>query len=87
MKACNNGQSQFYVLSLQELDNAGSQGLHETLEKAIGGSSFKFNCPERQVGIGSDSASPNLALSALEKEAVGNHLVFTQVRACSERCF
>ena len=32
---------------------------------------------ERQVGIGSDGASPNLALCALEKEAVGDHLVFT----------
>ena len=40
-------------------------------------SNFKFNQYKRHIEIGSDGASPNLALCALEKEAVGDHLVFT----------
>ena len=76
VKTCNNGQSQFDVLSLQEPDDTGSQGLHEALEKTNDSSNFKFNQSERQVGIGSDGAIPHLALCALEKEAVGDHLVF-----------
>ena len=62
------------MLSLQEPDDTGSQGLHEALEKANDSSNFKFNRSERQVGIGSNGASPNLALCTLEKEAVGDHL-------------
>ena len=46
------------------------------MEKAIDCSNFKFNRSERQVGIGSDGASTNLALCALLKEAVRDHLVF-----------
>ena len=51
--------------------------MHETLEKAIDSSNFKFSRSGRQVGIGSSGASPNLASCVLEKEAVGDHLVFT----------
>ena len=77
IKTCNNGRSQFDVLTLLESHHTGSQGLHEALEKAVDSSNFKFNESERQVGIDSDGASPNLALCALEKEAVADHLVFT----------
>ena len=76
INTCNNGRSQFHVLSVQEPDDTGSQGLHEALEKATDCSNFKFNRSERQVGIGSDGASTNLALCALLKEAVRDHLVF-----------
>ena len=63
------------MLSLQELSDTGSQGQHEALEKASDSSNFKFNRFDRQVGIGSDGASPNLALCELEKEEFCGHLV------------
>ena len=77
IKTCNNSRSQFDVLSLQEADHTCSQGLHKALEKASDSCNFIFNRSERQVGIGSDGDSPNLALCGLEKEAVGDRLVFT----------
>ena len=51
--------------------------MHEASEKAIDSINFKFNLSERQDGIDSDGASPNLALFLLKKEVVGDHLVFT----------
>ena len=43
IKTCNNDRPQFDVLSLQEPDDTGSQGLHDAFEKAINRSNFKFN--------------------------------------------
>ena len=77
IKTCNKGKPQFDVLSLEQPDDTNAAGLHIALQHSFQSAKFTFNRQERQIGNGSDGASANKSLFKLEKEALGEHLVFT----------
>ena len=64
------------MLSLQEPEDASTEGLHVAVKQTI--TNAKLNSrQDRMVGVESDGTSANKTIYALEKSADENHLVFS----------
>ena len=77
IKTCKNEMPWFDVLSLQQLDDTSTSGLHLSLTDSVRSANFSFEQRERMVGLGSDGMNANKYLYEFEKEEVRDHLVFT----------
>ena len=64
------------VLALQQPEEAGAQGLHDSLKAAVVKAEFNFDRKTCLIGLGSDGTNTNKALYRLEKEEVGDHLLW-----------
>ena len=63
------------VLTLQQPEEAGAQGLHDSLKAAVVKAEFNFDRKTCLIGLGSDGTNTNKAIYRLEKEEVGDHLL------------
>ena len=76
IKTCNKGGPSFDVLSLQEPVSVDTVGLKAAMDKAVDEAKLTIPRKHHEVGVGSDGTSANKRLYLLEKEDVGDHLVF-----------
>ena len=75
IKTCKEGKASFQVISLEEPEATNAAGLKKALDRSLKKLNFQFDRKNRQIGNGSDGASVNTALFALEKEELGDHLI------------
>ena len=76
IKTCDKGRPAFDVLSLQEPASVDTVGLKSSMDKAVQEAKLTIPRKHHEIGVGSDGTSANKRLFLLEKQDVGDHLVF-----------
>ena len=77
IKTCKNGKPRFDFLLLQQPDETSVSGLHLRVIDSVRSTNFSFERKERMVSLGSDGTIGNKRLHELEKEEIGDDLIFT----------